>query len=104
MTGHIYFFSVVYSFGIGFGDISPATEMEYVLMIIVLLISSIMNALILAQFASPIIDEEIVNYDLYCRLRNEKLVRRVLVILLLSGPDTGWETWEFFPGPMGRVR
>ena len=33
-----------------------------------------MKAMILAQFASPIIDEEIVNYELYFRLRNEKLV------------------------------
>ena len=65
----------MYSFGIGFGDISPAGATEYIFMTFVLLISSIMNALILAQFASPIIDEEIVNYDLYCRLRNEKLVR-----------------------------
>ena len=67
---------MVYSFAVGFGDINPTNHEECLYTSIVLIISCVMKAMILAQFASPIIDDEIVNYELYSRLRNEKLVRR----------------------------
>ena len=65
---------MVYSFGVGFGDINPSTYMDCIFINLAMVCSCVMKALVLAQYASPIIDEEIVNYDIYCRLRNEKLV------------------------------
>ena len=72
---------MVYSFGIGFGDLNPSDTHELLCVSVVLILSVVMKAHILAQYASPIIDEEIVNFDLYCRLRNEKQVLKLYYVL-----------------------